>query len=174
MVESPVGAMAPSYFCGSEGDLGVVRDVEDVVIHFFVAAGLAAAAAACCNNNRTGDGVRGAIEIDRSALHVEGAGDMVAVAAESPCDLAGGGIDGEGLVLCEGAGGKKQRGREKGRAEKVFQCSSPEVRCDDCSCEGCAVLCASQRLSEATSLSGRYSWPVISELGIPNLMICAK
>jgi hypothetical protein len=33
---------------------------------------------------------------------------MVAVAAESPCDLAGVGIDGEGLVLCEGAGGKKQ------------------------------------------------------------------
>ena len=43
-----------------------------------------------------GDGVRGAIEVDRSALHVEGAGVMVAVAAKSPCDLAGVGIDGEG------------------------------------------------------------------------------
>ena len=94
-------------FLRGEGDFGVVVDVENILVHFLVAAGLAAVSAACRDNDGTGDGVRGAIEVDGSALHVEGSGDVVAVAAESQCDLAGVGIDGEGLMLGEGAGWQK-------------------------------------------------------------------
>ena len=123
MVESPVGAIVPSYFCGTKRDLGVVLDVEDVVVHLLVAAGFAAVAAACGNHDRAGDSMRGAIEVDGAALYMEGAIDMMAAAGERECDLAGVGIDGES----SGAGRRRWRQKaarkDKSGAEEVFQSS---------------------------------------------------
>ena len=68
-------------------------NIQHIFIHLLVAACFAAVAAACRNHNGTGDGMCCAVEVDGAALHMKSPVDMMAAAAERPCDLAGVGID---------------------------------------------------------------------------------
>jgi hypothetical protein len=163
---------------GGEGDVGEFGGFEDLGGHLLIAGGVAGAAAAGGDIDEAGQGGGGGVEVDDALGDVEGSGGGV-VSAEGEFDFAGVGVDVEGLVLGEREGDAEER---KCCKERASDCLTSDCL-HGCSpfggggvevAIGWARVCCSQRLSEATSRSERYSWPGMSVPGMPNLTIWAR